>query len=176
MAVNHPQLSLRLPPIYETCARPRRVVKLKQLTNSTRHHKSIQIPTNQIEQVFPTCHGSMLSLIAQVLFEMVLASVDALSDNEGCGDSKPTTQKASKPRGPLRQPRRGFKRRFATSTQSASVEPLDARRLVSSSICGCLCRCFKPFNESIELFEKLMHIRKTMASMKKLEKDQHVTS
>ena len=145
-------------------------MKLKQLTNSTRHHKSIQITTNQIEQVFPTCHGSMLSLIAQVL------SVDALSDNEGCGDSKPTTQKASKPRGPLRQPRRGFKRRFATSTQSASVEPLDVRRLVSSSNCGRLCRYFKPFNESIELFEKLMHIRKTMASMKKLEKDQHVIS
>ena len=101
---------------------------------------------------------------------MVLAAVEDLSDEERCNDRCPPKPKEEHLRH-RRFPR--FKRK-RVATYESTVDLTRLRHLISSK-CGCGCKCFHPFHGSIQLFEEWAKLRRLMAKMTKLEKDQQVT-
>ena len=101
---------------------------------------------------------------------MVLAAVEDLSDEEKCNDRcqpKPMEEKVRHRRLPR------FKRKRVVTYEN-TVDLTRLRHLISSK-CGCGCNCFHPFHGSIQLFDEWAKLRRLMAKMTKLEKDQHVT-
>ena len=102
---------------------------------------------------------------------MVLPQVDSLSDDEQAND-KGVQRRPNKVAKQL-EPRRGFKRKVQSQGDFCTLNLRRLRQMVSKK-CGCRCQCFKPFNESIHLFEKWVALRKSMQNMSKLEKDEYV--
>lgn len=97
---------------------------------------------------------------------MVCSAVSALSDDEGQGEVA-KSQGSGKPKR-YRLPR--YKKRSVPEKNSVSLTR--CRNLISGK-CGCSCKCFTPFSESLHCFDEWVALRRTWAKLTKLEKDNH---
>ena len=105
----------------------------------------------------------------------LLTNVTALSDDENdklnTAVPKPgPTKKGLIPRR-RRRPARGRITCVVTPAFTGQCSPKHLANLIRGK-CGCRCECFKAFGE--HQIQQWMKLRKMMARMKKLEKDQHV--
>ena len=117
-----------------------------------------------------TTHQKSLSSECPVR-PMVLPQVDGLSDDEQTNDRG--LQRLPNKVAKQLEPRTGFKRKVQSQGDFCTLDLRRLRQMISRK-CGCRCQCFKPFNESIHLFEKWVALRKSMVNMTKLEKDEYV--
>ena len=100
-----------------------------------------------------------------------LADVTALSDEE---NNTNLTRCVPVPPKIPRRPCQGFRKR----QQNNLLQTADDRQKLSYLIrgkCGCQCDCFGPFR-SMPLLGQWLELRKILAEMTKLEKDDHVVT
>ena len=97
---------------------------------------------------------------------MGLTAVDTLSDDDAPAKLVPAAGLRPLPQ---RRPRRGFKKKLA------AAKTLDIKKLhhTINGRCGCQSRCFQPFQMSSRLLDQWIHLRKTIFTMTKLEKDRY---
>ena len=105
----------------------------------------------------------------------VLTNVTALSDDENDKLNTAVPKPGPAKKGFLprrrRRPARGRITRVVTPADNGQCSPKHLANLIRGK-CGCKCECFRAFDEN--QIQEWMKLRKMMARMKKLEKDQYV--